>query len=162
MHVLMGESSILSLPLQFQDDVRRKGDRSWLLSCGFQAPSRPPDLFSVVGHFFIRRPALDVISHNTIFLAWSRNWRRLAAATLGCTEKSRPTRGSSYALNASATAPGFSAATFRRARAGPSGVRRPCSQLRRVATLTPIMRANSDCDLSSLMRIALMSAGSII
>lgn len=41
---------------------------------------------------------------------------------------------------ASATARGLRAATRRSARAGPSGVRRPCSQLRRVATLMPIMR----------------------
>jgi len=38
---------------------------------------------------------------------------------------------------------------------GPSGRRRPCSQLRRVATLTPIISANSRCDLLSLSRIAL-------
>jgi hypothetical protein len=44
---------------------------------------------------------------------------------------------------ASATAFGFLAATRNNANAGPSGVRRPCSQFRNVATLTPIMRANS-------------------
>jgi hypothetical protein len=57
------------------------------------------------------------------------------------------------------TAFGFLEATRRRAKAGPSGVRRPCSQLRRVATLTPIMRANSVCDVHSLVRTARTSVG---
>jgi hypothetical protein len=50
-----------------------------------------------------------------------------------------------HEANAAATTSGFDAATFSKARAGPSG-RRPCSQFRSVAKLTPIMRANSVCD----------------
>jgi len=64
-----------------------------------------------------------------------------------------------YAPSASATAFGLCAAISSRARAGPSGTRRPCSQFCNVATLTPIIRANSACDLPSLRRIDLMSAG---
>jgi hypothetical protein len=45
-----------------------------------------------------------------------------------------------------ATAWGLRAATRRSASVGPSGIRRPCSQLRKVALLTPIMSANSICD----------------
>jgi hypothetical protein len=45
--------------------------------------------------------------------------------------------------SASTMALGFSAATISSARAGPSGLRRPCSQFCRVATLTPIIYANS-------------------
>src|SRR5262249_35678043 len=41
------------------------------------------------------------------------------------------------------TASGCRAATCSRTRAGPSGCRRPCSQLRRVPTLIPIRAANS-------------------
>lgn len=61
--------------------------------------------------------------------------------------------------SASATARGLRAATRSRARAGPSGVRRPCSQLRNVATLTPIMRANCVCDALSFSRMLFTSAG---
>ena len=61
------------------------------------------------------------------------------------------------ALRASATASGFSAATFSNARAGPSGWRRPCSQFWRVEMLTPIINANSDCETSRRSRILLMS-----
>ena len=68
-------------------------------------------------------------------------------------------RAAHYALKASATALGFSAATFSKARAGPSGVLRPCSQFFSVATLTPIIRANAACDFPSFRRIDLMSAG---
>ena len=46
--------------------------------------------------------------------------------------------------SASMTAFGLRAATRSNANAGPSGVRRPCSQLRSVATLTPIMSAKLD------------------
>ena len=67
--------------------------------------------------------------------------------------------GVHYAPKASATALGLSAATLSRARAGPSGIRRPCSQFCSVARLTPIIRANSDCDFPSLRRIDLISAG---
>ena len=66
-----------------------------------------------------------------------------------------------YARSAFSTASGSSAATFSKARAGPSGRRRPCSQFRSVATLTPIMRANSDCDRCRLCRTALISTGPI-
>jgi len=62
-------------------------------------------------------------------------------------------------LRAAATALGFSAATRNNAIAGPSGIRRPCSQLRSVATLTPIIIANSGCDFFKLARIAFTSAG---
>ncbi len=51
------------------------------------------------------------------------------------------------------------AATRSGARAGPSGVRRPCSQLRSGATLTPIVRANSACEALSSARTALTSSG---
>ena len=47
-------------------------------------------------------------------------------------------------LHALATASGSFAATLNKARAGPSGAFRPCSQFWRVETLTPIKRANSD------------------
>jgi hypothetical protein len=49
-----------------------------------------------------------------------------------------------FPCSASATALGFCAATRRSASAGPSGVRRPCSQFCSVATLTPIIRAAHD------------------
>jgi len=68
-------------------------------------------------------------------------------------------RAAHYALKASATAFGFLAATLSKARAGPSGVLRPCSQFFSVATLTPIIKANSACDFPSFRRIDLMSAG---
>lgn len=42
--------------------------------------------------------------------------------------------------------------------AGPSGVRLPCSQLRSVATLTPIISANSACDALSFSRTLFTSA----
>ena len=67
-----------------------------------------------------------------------------------------PLRGSR--CKASATARGLRAVNAG-ASAGPSGVRRPCSQLRRVATLTPIMRANSVCDALSFSRTDFTSAG---
>jgi len=60
---------------------------------------------------------------------------------------------------ASMTAFGFLAATRSKAKAGPSGVRRPCSQFRSVATLTPIMSANSAWDARSLDRTACTSVG---
>ena len=66
--------------------------------------------------------------------------------------------GSPHALSARITARGFAAATRSRARAGPSGERRPCSQFRRVATLTPIRRANSVCDLPRFSLIARTSS----
>ena len=50
-------------------------------------------------------------------------------------------------------------ATRRRASAGPSGLRRPCSQLRSVPTLTPIISANSLCDWPRRARRAFTSAG---
>lgn len=55
-----------------------------------------------------------------------------------------PRRGRPF--SAFATARGFLSVTRSSARAGPSGVRRPCSQLRSVATLTPIIVANCSCD----------------
>jgi hypothetical protein len=61
--------------------------------------------------------------------------------------------------SASTTAFGFLAATRRSASAGPSGVRLPCSQLRSVATLTPIMRAKCVWDAPSLALTARTSAG---
>ncbi len=61
--------------------------------------------------------------------------------------------------SASITASGFFAAIRSKASAGPSGVRRPCSQLRKVATLTPIMSANSLCEAPSLARTAFTSVG---
>jgi len=65
-----------------------------------------------------------------------------------------------YARNAAATNFGLLAATSSNAMAGPSGVLRPCSQLRRVATLTPIIIANSTCVCPSCRRTALMSVAS--
>ena len=64
------------------------------------------------------------------------------------------------APNDRVTASGFSEAILSRVRAGPSGWRRPCSQFCNVEMLTPIIRANSDCDLSNFFRINLISAGS--
>ncbi len=46
----------------------------------------------------------------------------------------------------SQTASGCLAATCRSTRAGPSGIRRPCSQLRSVFTLIPSRAANPSCD----------------
>jgi len=68
-------------------------------------------------------------------------------------------RASDHALRAFATASGFWAATRSRACAGPSGTRRFCFQSRSLATLTPIIIANSVCDFPGLSRMALTSAG---
>jgi hypothetical protein len=57
------------------------------------------------------------------------------------------------------TAFGAADTTRSSASAGPSGLRRPCSQLRSVATLTPIMSENSAWDFPNLARIAFTSAG---
>ncbi len=61
--------------------------------------------------------------------------------------------------NASTTAAGLWAATCNNARAGPSGIRRPCSQFLSVAPLTPIMSANADCDWPRSARTAFTSVG---
>src|SRR5271157_360884 len=63
------------------------------------------------------------------------------------------------ASSASATALGFCSAILNKARAGPSGLRRPCSQFWSVATLTPIIKANSLWDFFNRLRIARTSAG---
>lgn len=41
-------------------------------------------------------------------------------------------------------------------------MRRPCSQLRSMATLTPIIIANSVCDFPRLPRMPLISTGLIV
>ena len=72
--------------------------------------------------------------------------------------------GAGYGLQAlkdRATASGLSEAILSKTRAGPSGWRLPCSQFCRVETLMPIIRANSDWDFSSFLRINRTSAGSI-
>jgi hypothetical protein len=75
------------------------------------------------------------------------------------TPRERKDAEACYEASAAATISGFTAATFSKARAGPSGRRRPCSQFRSVATLTPIMRANSACDFPSCPRIDFTSTG---
>src|SRR4030042_6986057 len=55
----------------------------------------------------------------------------------------------------SSNASGCVAATLNNTRAGPSGFRRPCSQLRRGATLIPIRVANLSCDRPYCSRIFL-------
>jgi len=53
----------------------------------------------------------------------------------------------------SSIASGCLAVTRSKTRAGPSGFRRPCSQLRSVATLIPIREANLSCDRPYCSRI---------
>ena len=94
--------------------------------------------------------------------SWRMLKRRVIRGRPGCSisNKSSDNPGPNgecadgYASRAADTASGLSAATLSKARAEPCGLRRPCSQFCNVATLTPIMRANSDCDLSSRRRIA--------
>jgi len=58
------------------------------------------------------------------------------------------------ALNAARTAAGCFEATSNKARAGPCGSRRACSQLRSVPRLTPMKPANSGWDRPSSLRMA--------
>ena len=117
--------------------------------------------------------ALSSDSQKTIKLWKLPEFRRLCrveSATLRLKRKPH-SRGRSVAApcsprrtaasSAAETAVGFSAATFSKARAGPSGRRRPCSQFCKVETLTPIMRANSLCDFPNRCRMAFTSSGAI-
>ena len=59
------------------------------------------------------------------------------------------------------TASGFRAAMWSSTRAGPSGTRRPCSQLRSVAGLIPSSAANRVCDNRNRARKARTSGGPV-
>ena len=59
----------------------------------------------------------------------------------------------------SATELGLCAATSKNASAEPSGMRRPCSQSRKAATLTPIMSGKSVYDASNFSHTLFTSAG---
>src|SRR6185295_5607517 len=103
-------------------------------------------------------PRLPLWNGLTILHGRRRAWRYW----LGWDESARPPGRLFYlpwlGSSTAATACGLTEATLSSARAGPSGWRLPCSQFWRVDTLTPIIRANSDCDLSSLARIAFTSS----
>lgn len=72
------------------------------------------------------------------------------------------TPGQTYsACRTSRIACGFFDATRNNTLAGPSGFLLPCSQFRKVRTLTPIISANSCCETLSLALTVLISGGSI-
>lgn len=96
--------------------------------------------------------------------ASQRAWRCMLSAELlefagNSVQSSQKLSQRRQALRARITARGFAAATRSKARAGPAGTRRPCSQFRSVATLTPMSNANSACDLPRLWRMARTSSG---
>jgi len=86
-----------------------------------------------------------------INLNWSYSspaeYRVIRSNTVAAPEPRQLTRRPSLPPDkACLTASGSRSATWSRARAGPLGLRRPCSQFCNVPTLMPIMRANLLCD----------------
>jgi hypothetical protein len=142
--------------------------RIWTSTSSCRPASSISGLGSRTPREFPMRMSRDFIHHHRehIVLTWAYCVKRANTQISSEARGSLPSRASSTACgcyaaprSARVTAFGSAEATRRRASAGPSGVRRPCSQLRSVAMLTPIMSANSLCDLPSLLRIAFTSAG---
>src|SRR5882724_11619080 len=90
--------------------------------------------------------------------AWNQPARRVRVTTFREGVLAAPFAGAARRILRTVT--GSRSISVSNTRAGPSGTRRPCSQLRSVPRLTPNVRANSSCERSVFSRTALTSPSS--